>query len=306
MIQLFTTYTLEHVQNILNVVLSILGMGWLFFISSVVKFKVLRSLRQNKNEEIPILETIVPHNVVDVFRILRIKVITPIVIISVLVILGIALTSFEGAIVLRTVHFLESCETTTMVSQAKLVNDLGPPQAISSNFEVDAMMKKRIKSGVPDGILVGQIPNDDRWRFNAQLDVDPYPCRGLCSPYKSAKMIQVNMNTTILHPSTIVDGTVELYVSLLPEVHAEYTIGNLNFSAGNNYDTTVLSVVYYNKTSTDTTGREANGALIMLIEEFKQGNFSTIGSKYINRMWTLRVPENIRIRKPNCVGTHFC
>src|SRR2546421_10005912 len=102
---------------------------------------------------------------------------TPVVIISVLVILGIALTSFEGAIVLRTVHFLESCETTTMISQAKIVNNTNPPQAISSNFEVDAMMKKRNKSEVPDGILVGQIPNDDRWRFNAQLDVDPYPCR---------------------------------------------------------------------------------------------------------------------------------
>jgi hypothetical protein len=52
-------------------------------------------------------------------------------------------------------------------------------------------MFKRKKSGVPDGTLVGQIPLDDRWKFNSYLDVDPYPYKSSCSICKSG-IIQVN------------------------------------------------------------------------------------------------------------------
>src|SRR5947207_2860459 len=124
-------------------------------ISNVVKFNALRSLHRSKNGEMPILENIIPTNVGDAFRILRIKAITSVVIINVMVIFGITLTSFDGAIVINTVYSVESCKTTTIISKAQMVNNTNPPRAYSSNFEVDAMMKKRNKSEVSDGILVG-------------------------------------------------------------------------------------------------------------------------------------------------------
>lgn len=213
MVQFFTTYTLGQVQTVLGVVLSILGIGWLFFISNVVKFKALRSLRRSKNGEMPILENIIPTNVGDAFRILRIKAITSVVIINVMVIFGITLTSFDGAIVINTVYSVESCKTTTIISKAQMVNNTNPPRAYSSHFEVDAMMKKRNKSEVPDGILVGQIPKDDHWKFNAHWDVDPYPCRGSCSLYGSG-VTQVNMNYS--------SRTRDLSETF-PELHAKYS-----------------------------------------------------------------------------------
>src|SRR5437762_853114 len=101
------------------------------------------------------------------------------------------------------------------------------------------------------------------------------------------------MNTSILYQYTIT--SVVALRNALPEIHAKYTIGNFNLSAGV-YDWVARYTTFSNKTNPAEV-TEANGALIMLMEEFKQGNFSTIGAKYINRMWTLRVPENIRIPK---------
>src|SRR5438046_9417675 len=115
----------------------------------------------------PILENIIPNNVGETFKILSIKSITSIVIINVIVIFGITLTSFDGAIVINTVYSVESCKTTTIISKAQMVNNTNPPRAYSSHFEVDAMMKKRNKREVTDGILVGQILKDDHWNCNA-------------------------------------------------------------------------------------------------------------------------------------------
>ncbi|CAG8784686.1 35618_t:CDS:2 [Gigaspora margarita] len=49
--------------------------------------------------------------------------------------------------------------------------------AYNSYAELSAMIQKRNKSGVLDDILIGQVPIDSRRKFDARLDVDPYPRR---------------------------------------------------------------------------------------------------------------------------------
>ncbi|CAG8634233.1 12970_t:CDS:2 [Ambispora gerdemannii] len=77
----------------------------------------------------------------------------------------------------------------------------------------------------------------------------------------------------------------------LPEVHAEYIFRNspdgYNYTRGK-YD----PHVYYNTTNGTY---HANGALILLIEEFMRGGFYTIGMHFMNRLWTIRVPETTSI-----------
>jgi hypothetical protein len=122
MINIYTSLSLSHVQTILALLLSVLGMGWFFFLSAVVKVKALRSLRRSNNSEIPILETIIPITLIDVIKILRIKRIKSVVFVSAMVIFGLILTSFEGIIVINSVHYVETCKSTTVISQAKITN----------------------------------------------------------------------------------------------------------------------------------------------------------------------------------------
>src|SRR3954454_2594550 len=97
---IYTTYSLKQVQTILAIILSVLGTGWFIFLSNAVKYRALRILRQanndDNNNEVPILETIVPITMTDVARILKIKRIKPVVLINAMVIFGLLLTSFEG------------------------------------------------------------------------------------------------------------------------------------------------------------------------------------------------------------------
>nr|CAG8682865.1 1585_t:CDS:1 [Entrophospora candida] len=284
-----TTWPLGHLQIAAALLLSILGFGWFFFLSTVIR---LRSLDQIKNKgSIPILETVVPTNFVDIFYILNIKFLTPRLITCLVVIFGLVLTSFEGVIVLNTISMVELCGTSVVITQAKITND-DNTAVLWSHAEVDAMMQRRRNSSLSDGTLVGQVPVDSRWRFDPQLDVDPYPLRSSCLTYKSG-MTQVNMNTSVLH------GLGNLY-ELLPEVHSEYIFRNT--PDGYNYtDDDFRTNVYYNRTiylnytSTDQSDYRANGALILAMEFFERGNFSEIGAGIIFRMWTLRVPETTRI-----------
>ncbi|CAB4424866.1 unnamed protein product [Rhizophagus irregularis] len=209
--------------------------------------------------------------------------------ISTVVIIGLILTSFDGIIVVNTIKYVETCKTTTLMSQAQITN-ADHRAALGSGAEVEAMMNKRNKSGIPDGILVGQVPKDNRWKFNPNLDVDPYIWKSSCLPYKSG-ITQVNMNTSIF--TNILDPR-----ETLPEIHAEYIFRN-GIDGHNNtgYNYTIgeyKSYIYYNRTEV-TDPYETNGALILLVEEFIQGDYYLIGSKYMNRIWTLRVPESTRI-----------
>ena len=134
---------------------------------------------------------------------------------------------------------------------------------------------------------------DSRWKFDTNLDVDPYACRSSCSIYRSG-VIQVNMNTSLM---TKTPGFLEV---CLPEVHSEYVFLNTpdgyNFTRGG-----YLASVYYNKTKGSDVFW-AYGFLIVVVEEYTQGTFeliedkftNKIGDKYINRIWTLMVPETIK------------
>src|ERR1043166_2424648 len=80
-LQFYTSLNLNHAQTILVIVLSVLGFAWFFFLSNIVKFRALRILKDT--DKVPILETIVPATVMDVYKVvnmLRKKWITPVVI----------------------------------------------------------------------------------------------------------------------------------------------------------------------------------------------------------------------------------
>ena len=142
---IYTTYSLNQVQTILALILSILGAGWFFFLSSAIKFKTLWSLRKSNNGEVPVLETILPVSMMDIAKLLRISRVTPIILISTMVMFGLLLTSFEGTIVVNTVHNVESCKKVTVISQAQIMNNVHVA-VIGASSEVEAMMSKRNKS----------------------------------------------------------------------------------------------------------------------------------------------------------------
>lgn len=211
-----TTFTLSQVQTISAIILSILGIGWLFFVSNVVRIKALNLIKNPNVGEVPILETITPTNIVEVYKMIRLKSLRMINLLT-MVIIGLILTSFDGIIVVNTIKYVETCGTTILISQAQIPN-LDHRAAYWSGSEVEAMMNKRNKSDVPDGLLVGQVPKDNRWKFNPNFDVDPYTWKSSCLPYKSG-ITQVNMNTSIF---TGTPGPRET----LPEIHAEYIFRN--------------------------------------------------------------------------------
>ncbi len=148
------------------------------------------------------------------------------------------------------------------------------------------MRRQRNKSDVPQDVMVGQIPEDPRWKFNPQFDVDPYPWRTLCLLYNSGTT-QVRMNTSILFSSvTSISAT-------FPEVHEEFTFEN-SPKGYKHYEWSARSFTFFNKSINDDV-KEYNGALVLIKEAFHKGNVSEIGGKFLDRIWTLRVPETTRI-----------
>ncbi|RIB30059.1 hypothetical protein C2G38_2153631 [Gigaspora rosea] len=94
------------------------------------------------------------------------------------------------------------------------------------------------------------------------------------------------MNTSVLYSNPTL-------INAFPEVHAEYKFQNspngYNYTRGN-----YIQTLYYNRTNS-TERFQANGAIILVIEEFTRGNDTeVIGFEYINRLWTLRIPETFR------------
>jgi len=150
---IYTTYSLSQIQTILALILSVLGIGWFILLSNVVKVRALRLLSSqttdNKNYyELPILESIIPTTITDALRMLKIKMMKPVVFISAMVILGLIFTSFEGIIVINTVRYIESCKTSIVKSQAQITNNNHTSASYTSS-EDEEMMRKRNKSGVP-------------------------------------------------------------------------------------------------------------------------------------------------------------
>nr|CAG8460425.1 12878_t:CDS:1 [Entrophospora candida] len=285
-LELYIPFTLTKVQTFCGFILSFLGIGWFFFLSSVIRYNASRQIR--KTNSVPVLETILPLNVIDVFNLLRIKRTLLTVVTCLLVTLGIALTQFDSMIVVNTIGYVESCKTTVETTRVQITTE-DFQVAVASYAETDAMVQKRNKSGVPSGVLVGHIPYGSSWKFDAEYDVDPYPWRSSCSIYASGTT-NVNMNTSI--------SFFELYQNsdlrkLLPEVHTNYVFGNSPYGY-NHTRRNFRTYVHFNRTGNDPepTG---TGLLTLIIEEFTRGNVSEVGAGVIHRLWTLRVPQEYRL-----------
>nr|CAG8481916.1 1486_t:CDS:2 [Entrophospora candida] len=242
-LEIYIPFTLTEAQTFSGFILCFLGVGWFFFLSAVIRYNASRRIR--KANSVPVLETILPLNVIDVFNLLRIKRTALTVVICLLVILGLALTHFDSMIVVNTIGYVESCKTVVETTRAQITTE-NFQVAVASYVETDAMLQKRNKSGVPSGVLVGQIPYDSRWKFDAKYDVDPYPWRNSCSIYASGTT-NVNMNTSI--------SFFELYQKsdlreLLPEVHTNYVFGN----SPNGYNHTrrnFRTYIHFNRTENE-------------------------------------------------------
>ncbi|KAF0519071.1 hypothetical protein F8M41_016678 [Gigaspora margarita] len=283
-IEIETTLSLNQFQTILGFMLNIIGITWFFLLSNLVKARTLNLFL--KEHKVPVMETIVPSNVMDVYKMLSLhrKWTVPVAFINIMVIFGLILTIFDGLIVINSINEIETCKTITVTTQAQITNSLHRA-AYGSYAELSEMMQKRTKSGVPDDALIGQIPIDSRWKFNARLDVDPYPWRSACTLYK-AGFTKVNMNTSVLYAKSTL-------INAFPEVHAEYKFRN----SPNGYNYTrdnYNQFLFYNRTNS-TERFQSNGAIMLAIEEFTRGNDTElIGFEYINRLWTLRIPETFR------------
>ncbi|CAG8619649.1 3206_t:CDS:1 [Acaulospora morrowiae] len=285
-LKFYLPLTLSQVQTVLAFILSILSIGWIFFLSAIIRYYTLRRIK--RSDSVPVMEAVLPLNLVDVYNILRSKRTKLTVTICLLVLCGLALTNFDGIIVVNTIGFVETCRTAVVKTSAQITTE-NFQVAVASYAETDAILQKRNKSGVPSGVLVGQLPKDSRWKFDSSFDVDPYPWRSSCSVYASGET-NVNLNTSILSDLTYKNGSLEQF---LPEVHSQY--GFRNGSDGYNFNgNSFKSYVHFNRSNGDTNST-ATGSLILMIERFIRGNVSEVGAGVIDRLWTLRVPEENRM-----------
>ncbi len=262
-LEFYIPLTLSQVQSILAFILGILGIGWFFFLSASIRYYASRRIKIK--ESVPVLETILPLNIVDIIYMLRIKRTTLTIITCLLVTIGLISTQFDSIIVVNTIRSVESCKTTVITTRAQITTE-NFQVAIASHANTEAMLQKRSKSGVPSGTLVGQLPDDPRWKFDDKYDVDPYPWRSSCSIYASGST-NVHMNTSIMYYKMKEYQESDLTKSL-PEVNEKFKFSNSPF--GYNF--------------TRIPSHIGSGFIL-----------TDIGSGVIHRLWTLRVPEEIRM-----------
>src|SRR6266498_1590730 len=257
-VKIVTTMQLSQVQSIARFILSILGIGWFIFLSNVVKIKALHRIKYGGG--LPIFESIVPANILEVFKLLRMNITGPIILVCIMIMIGLLLTVFDSLIISNTISINESCRLTDVLTRARLLNDRGGT-TLWAYFKVEEMRQQRNKSGVPHDVIVGQIPEDPRWKFNPQFDVDPYPWRSSCSLYNSGT-IQVRMNTSIF-----TGGTKDVLESF-PEVHEEFAFKN----SPEGYKYNEFFHYYFTFSNKSINGvSEYSGALIVIKEAFNYG-----------------------------------
>src|SRR6266540_4977543 len=119
-LEIYIPLPLNQVQTALALILSILGIGWFFFLSGAIRYNASRRIR--KANSVPVLETILPLNLIDIFYLLRLKRTTLTIITCLLVILGLVLTNFDSIIVVNTISSVESCKTELVTTQAIITN----------------------------------------------------------------------------------------------------------------------------------------------------------------------------------------
>src|SRR6266540_4852758 len=211
-VEIVTTMQLSQAQTIAGFILSILGVGWFVFLSNVIKIKALHRIKYDGG--LPIFESIVPTNILEVFKLLSINMTGPVILICTMVLVGLLFTGFDSLIISNAISINESCKLTDTLTRAQILNNkVG--KLLWAYFDVENMRRQRNKSDVPQDVMVGQIPEDPRWKFNPQFDVDPYPWRTLCLLYNSGTT-QVRMNTSIL------TGDTTDVLGSLPEIHKEF------------------------------------------------------------------------------------
>src|SRR6266542_666683 len=258
-VEIVTTMQLYQAQTIAGFILSILGIGWFIFLSNMVKINAFHRIKYG--DGLPIFESIVPTNLFEVFKLLRTIMTGPVILICTIVMIGLLLTVFDSLIIPNTISFNESCKLADVMTQAQILNDRGGT-TLWAYFKVEEMRQRRNKSGVPHDIIVGQIPEDPRWKFNPQIDVDPYPWRTSCSLYNSGTT-QVRMNTSIL------TGDTTDVLGSLPEIHKEFIF--INNPEGYKYkDSYYHSFTFSNNSINNVL--EYTGALILMKEAFINGN----------------------------------
>ncbi len=297
-LELYIPCTLSQAQSVFAFILSILGVGWFFFLSVVIRYNASKRIKTN-DRSVPVLETILPFNFADIIFLLSIKRTTLTIVTCSLVIFGLLLTQLDSIIVVNTISYIESCKTTVVKTRAQITTE-NFQVAVASHAGTEAMLQKRSKSGVPSGTLVGQLPDDPRWKFDDKYDVDPYPWRSSCSIYASGST-NVHMNTSIMYYKMKEYQESDLTKSL-PEVNEKFKFSNSPF--GYNFTRrNFRSYIHFNRTG-DEPLPTATGSLTLMIEEFRRGIPSHIGSGFIltdigsgviHRLWTLRVPEEIRM-----------
>ncbi|RIB30060.1 hypothetical protein C2G38_2153632 [Gigaspora rosea] len=155
-IEIETTFSLNQVQTILGFMLNIIGIAWFFLLSNLVKARTLNLFL--KEHKVPVMVTIVPSNVMDVYKMLSLhrKWTIPVAFINIMVIFGLILTIFDGLIVINSISEIETCKTVTVTTQAQITKNLHRA-AYNSYAEFSEMMQKRKKSGVPDDTLIGKF-----------------------------------------------------------------------------------------------------------------------------------------------------
>jgi len=288
-VEIITTLNnLKVVQTIFGFILGVFGVGYFIFITNAVRVKALRQFRNHHG--VPVLESLVPANISEVFTILCINMTKSVMVICTFFMLGQLLTVFDSLIISNTITYNETCKTVNVKTQAQITNEYAT-QVFYLQFDVESMRSRRNKSGVPHDVLVGQIPIDNRWKFNPRFDVDPYPWRSSCIPYNSGE-IQVNLNASIMNTPCSGIKCIETLIKALPEVHEKYVFGNNpeGYNVGpSNYK---LVKTFYHANNI----RVSNGTLILAMEAFDNNqNSSAIGAKFMDRMWTLGVPQNYLI-----------
>src|SRR5436305_2505705 len=107
--KIYVPLTLSQAQTFLAFVLSVLGIGWLFLLSTAIRYNAKR--RMLRTNSVPVLDTVLPAGILDIFNLLYIKRTAMTVITCFLVILGLLLTNFDSIIVVNSISYNESCKT---------------------------------------------------------------------------------------------------------------------------------------------------------------------------------------------------
>ena|SRR6266498_2337609 len=102
-VEIITTLTLNVMQTIFGSILSIFGIGYFIFLTNAVRFKAFYQFRNHGG--VPVSESVVPTNISEVFKILRINMTKPIMVTCTLFILGQSLTVFDSLIISNTVTY---------------------------------------------------------------------------------------------------------------------------------------------------------------------------------------------------------